>query len=632
MNLQQWVLLVLALAVVAGAVRLWHAHRLDPRGPRAWRLLALLVLQPLLAGALYLTLFPPQRDVDPVALVLLTEGASAADAARADGIVLALPEAGEAGDVPRVPDLATALRRHPGSTRVQVLGAGLTARDRDAARTVSIAFAPPPLTPGIVHLAMPQRVTRGASFAIAGQVEAVAAGNIELRDPAGRRVDAVPLHDDGRFLVRGIAMEAGAARFELRLVDADGATLSQVAAPLWIEAATPPRVLLLAGAPGPETRALRRWLVDAGAQVQARIALGGGLQLGSAPLGEAALAEADLVIADARAWSGLGEGGRVRVLASVRAGMGLLLRADTTLPGASLRGVNGKGFTIAGGAGSAPWALPPARVDDEPALRARLGSGSRDAPFDLEQAQAPLPALARRGWRVQGEQAVAFAPGDGMPPGWWRAEGRGRIGLWTLLDSYVLPLHGRADLYDDIWSPVVATLARARTDNLPVIDAGARVGERISVCGWPPGATVEVADGSVLRPLVDPASGSRSCAGIWPSVDGWHQLRLDDAQRWFHVAAADADEPMRLAALRDATLALAASPSATDAKTDAKTTSASPVRAPGQPGPAWPWFLLWLLLAGLAWWLERSRVGLAASGPVDGGEVPRHPGEHRDPS
>src|SRR5690606_29816428 len=642
-------------SVVAGAVRLWRAHLLDPRGPRAWRLVALLILQPLLAGALYLTLFPPERAVDPAALVLLTEGAGAAEAAGADGIVLALPEAGEAGDVPRVPDLATALRRHPGSTRVQVLGAGLTARDRDAAQAVAISFEPPAPVPGIVRLSLPPRVTRGAMFTVGGQVEGVADGSVELRDPAGRRVDAAPLDDDGRFQVRGIAMEAGPARFELRLVDAEGAPRSQVAAQLWIEAAAPPRVLLLAGAPGPETRALRRWLVDAGAHVQARIALGGGLQLGAAPLDEAAPADADLLTVDARAWSGLGEGGRGRVLAAVRQGMGLLLRADTALPAASLRGVGGPGFTIAGGAGSAPWSLATARVDDEPALRARLGSGSRDAPFDLEQAQAPLPALLRRGWRVQGAQAIPFAPGNEAPPGWWRVEGRGRIGLWALLDSDVLPLHGRADLHDGIWSPVVATLARARTDPLPLIDAGARVGERLSVCGWPAGATIEAPDGKVSQPLADPASGSRRCAGVWPRVEGWHRLRLGDAQRWFHVAADDADAPMRLAALRDATLALAASTSASagastgakaDAGPDPAGASAAPgadaaggmeraspvVPPPGRPGAAWPWFLLWLLLAGLVWWLERSRVGLAAGATANGegeGDA-RHPGGRRD--
>jgi len=639
MTLQQSVLLVLALAVVAGVVRLWRAHRLDPRAPRAWRLFALLAAQPLLASALYLTLFPPQRAVDPAALVLLTEGARAADAARAEGIVLALPEAEDAGAIPRVPDLATALRRHPGTHRVQVLGAGLAARDRDAARAVSIAFAPPPSTPGIVRVSLPPRVGRGAMFPVAGEVDGAVDGSVELRDPAGRRVDALPLGEDGRFELRGIAMEAGAARFELRLVDAEGAALSQVGVPLWIEAGVPPRVLLLAGAPGPETRALRRWLADAGAQVQARIALGGGLQLGAAPLGEAALAEADLLIADARAWSGLGEGGRSRVLAAVRDGMGLLLRADTPLPAATLRGVNGGGFAITGGAGSAPWSLPPARVDDEAALRARLGSGSRDAPFDLEQAQGPLPALARRGWRLQGAQAIAFAPDEGGAPGWWRAEGRGRIGLWTLLDSYVLPLHGRADLYDELWSPVIATLARAGNDSLPVIGAGARVGERMRICGWPAGAVVEMPDGAVLQPLVDPASGSRRCAGIWPRVDGWHRLRLDDAGRWFHVAAADADPSLRLAALRDATLAIAASASG-DANADADAgadagAGAGAMRPPGKPGPAWPWFLLWLLLAGLAWWLERSRVGLAATGAMDGPAdeeaIPRHPGERRDP-
>ncbi|MEG3193325.1 hypothetical protein SNE32_13675 [Lysobacter sp. D1-1-M9] len=31
------------------------------------------------------------------------------------------------------------------------------------------------------------------------------------------------------------------------------------------------------------------------------------------------------------------------------------------------------------------------------------------------------------------------------------------------------------------------------------------------------------------------------------------------------------------------------------------------------PGPRWPWFLAWLLLASAGWWLERSRLGLPRS-------------------
>ncbi len=600
------VALLLALAVAVAALRLWRAHRADPRRPRAWRLALLLVLQPLLAGALYLALFPPQRPLDPATLVVLTEGATSADAAGVEGRLVALPEASIAADA-RVPDLATALRQHPGTTRIRVLGAGLVARDREAARTVLVAFEPPPLPAGLVRLSLPAGVHRGAGFAIAGQVAGVDGGSVALHDPAGRRVDAAGLGEDGRFTVHGVALAAGAARFELRVLDAEGAAVGQVAAPLWIEASAPPRVLLLAGAPGPETRALRRWLVDAGAKVQARIALGGGLQLGAAPLDEAALAGADLVIADARAWAGLGEAGRARVLAAVREGLGLLLRVDTPLPETTLRGLRRPGFAIAGGRGSAPWSLPPARVDDEQALRARMGSGSEDAPFDLEQAQAPPPRLSRRGWRVDGAEAIAFAPGGDVPAGWWRGEGRGRIGLWTLLDSYVLPLHGRADLFDDLWGPALATLARARPDVLPVIDADARVGERLRLCGWPEGAVVEAPDGAVMRPVVDPASGARDCAGFWPRLAGWHRLRLGDAGRGFHVAAADADEGLRLGALREATLALTAIAPATD---DERTAAA----VPRAPGPAWPWFLAWLALAALAWWLERSRLGLGATG------------------
>lgn len=604
MSLQSWVLAVLALAVVAGALRQWLVHRADPSAPRAWRLVALLLAQPLLAGALYLVLFPPVRPLDPATLVVLTRGASAADAARAEGSVLALPEAEQPGAAARVPDLATALRRHPGAARVQVLGAGLEARDRDAARMLAIDFDPPALADGFIELALPHRVGRGEEFAIGGRVEGAADGSVELHDPAGRRVDAAPLDGQGRFLVHGVAMEAGAAHFGLRLLDAEGAAVAQVDAPLWIEPVVPPQVLLLSGAPGPETRALRRWLVDAGATVQARIALGGGLQLGSAPLDAAALAGADLVIVDARSWSGLGEAGRARVLAAVGDGLGLLLRADTPLPAAALRGVAAEDFAIAGGAGTAPWTLPPARVDDEQALRGRMGSGSRDAPFDLEQAQAAPPALARRGWQVRGDAAVAFAPDGQSPPGWWRGHGRGRIGLWTLLDTYLLPLHGRDDLHGRLWSDAVATLARPRAAAVPAMEAHARVGERMTVCDWPAGATVQAPDGSVLEPIVDPASGPRRCAGIWPRVAGWHQLRLEQGERGFHVAAADADPVLRLAELRQATLELAAAPA----------TAAPHGRPPrhGEPGPAWPWCLLWLLVAGATWWLERSRLGLAA--------------------
>ena len=135
MTPQSIVAVLLALAVLAAWLRLWLGHRRDARRPRAWRLAVLVLLQPLLALALHATLFPPASVLAPGELTLLTEGASAGDVPEAarDGLVLALPEARAGGDVARVPDLGTALRQHPGTTRVHVVGAGLVARDRDAA-------------------------------------------------------------------------------------------------------------------------------------------------------------------------------------------------------------------------------------------------------------------------------------------------------------------------------------------------------------------------------------------------------------------------------------------------------------------------------------------------------------------
>ena len=168
---------LLALGVLLAWLRLWGAQRTGT-GARGGRLLALSLLQPLLAASLYLVLFPPARMVEAGALTVLTEGATAADVARAQGLVLALPEAGAVAGATRVPDLASALRAHPGVTRVQVLGAGLVARDRDAAATVALDFDPPPLPPGIAALSLPERSVRGAGVLIAGQVAGVEKGSV----------------------------------------------------------------------------------------------------------------------------------------------------------------------------------------------------------------------------------------------------------------------------------------------------------------------------------------------------------------------------------------------------------------------------------------------------------------------
>src|SRR5690606_30494979 len=113
------------------------------------------------------------------------------------------------------PDLATALRRHPDTSRLQVLGGGLDPRDRDAARGLAVDFEPPPLPRGLVELQAPARAAPGAAFDVHGRVNRAEGGQARLLDPAGQAVDAVELDDSGSFHLRGYVRSPGLVTFAL---------------------------------------------------------------------------------------------------------------------------------------------------------------------------------------------------------------------------------------------------------------------------------------------------------------------------------------------------------------------------------------------------------------------------------
>ena len=604
--------IVLALAASLACLRTWLQWRRQRGTLRAWRVIALLLAQPLFAVLLYFALHPPLRTAPGSGTAtVLTAGTSVHDAlaARDRGPVLALPEAPRIDGIARVPDLGTALRRHPGVRAVRVIGAGLAARDRDAARDAAIVPALSPLPRGLAALDVPARVATGEAFVAAGSVTGVAGGRVELADPAGRRIDAAPLGDDGAFALQGRAFAAGPSRFTLRILDARGAVVETGPVPLWAFDDAAPRVWLLAGAPNPETRALRRWMQDAGHALHAQIALGGGMQLGDRPLPMSAetLSKFDLLVVDARAWTSLGDAGRTRVLQAVDAGLGLLVRADTPMPSAAVRALHAPGFDIGGGGATSAFRLPAPRVADEAALRARLGAGTVDAPVDLEQAGEALPEFMRRAWRVTGDAAVPLASdARGVPLGWWHAHGQGRVGVWTPVDSWRLPLLGRSDLHADLWRAAFAALVRARPLDAARIEGESRVGVRVAICDVREGAAVETPDGEVQPLLPDPQAAG--CAAFWPVQPGWHRLRDGERTQPFHVLATEAWPGMHAAAMREATLRLAARP---------------PTAAGGDAGVAyrtspWPWFLAWLLLAAALWWFERARAGRGGQATATG--------------
>lgn len=596
---------VLALAAMLGIVRLLVRHlRAEPsQRSHAWRIAALVIAQPLCAALLYFALWPPTVPGEAGTLVVVTAGAPRAQLAAGDAAV-ALPEAPARSDVERAPDLATALRRRPGTQRVRVIGAGLELRDLDAASTIAIEFTPPPLPRGLVELAAPARIAAGDEFRISGRAAQLAGGQVELLDPARRPVDRVAIADDGRFMVTGTARGTGGMRFRLRLHDERKRVVEEADVPLQVQEAAPPRVLVLAGAPGPEVKFLRRWLDDAGLPMHAQIAVGGGVQLGDAPisLDAASLSRFDLAIVDERAWSALGEGQRAALEAAVRDGLGLLVRITGPLSAGERGRLRSLGFALDGGRDSVPVKLA-AGTREDAMERARIGPGTQDAPRAHDAAPAEVPPLTRRDARLSASDGVALLrDADGTALGLWRAHGRGRVGVWLLADSFRLVLGGRDDLHAALWSDAVSALARAQAAAEFDIDADARQDRRVALCGVSDGARVITPDGASRALLRDPVTGARACAAFWPTSEGWHLLRSGDRTQAFFVRATDAAPGLRAQALREATLQRAANSQRSMAQADA-------ALAPRHPTARWPWWLAWLLASGALWWLERSRAG-----------------------
>ena len=586
MRPEVWLGIVLLAGAALSITRLLVAHLRSAQGqrPALWRTLALAGLTAASALLLHRTLLPP-TPAGPDTLVVLTANAGGLPVPA--GPVVALPEAdGVPAGATRMPDLATALRRHPDAHALVVLGAGLLPRDRDAVGGRALAYHPAPLQPGLVDIEAPDAVAPGARFTVRGRVSGIEDAQVALFDPAGRIVDTGTVDADGRFGLTGTARGAGATLFDVALQDVAPGAWTRAHVPVVIDADGPMRILLLAGAPNPDVRALRRRAEDAGASLRWRAALGGGAMAGDAPALDATrLAEQDLVLLDARAWDGLGAAARTTLLAAVRDGLGLLVHAPEPPSNALRSWLGSAGLAITAGR-LREWRAD-AGPDDPARLRAWSGPGSDDAPFDPQLAGEAPPAL---GYRPLTGGLPAAGPGaaDMMR---WQALGRGRIGVVTVADSWQLPLAGRADLHGELWSAWAAALARPAGAAVAGFRGEARVGERVALCDLAPGARVAAPDGRAILPVPDPAADG--CAGLWPRAPGWHRVDGGDVL-W--VRGVDDAPGVQAAALQAATRRLAG----------------AGARAQMPPPPAIPavvWFFAWLLVTALLWALHRMRRG-----------------------
>jgi len=568
-----WQIATAAVLALTVAFSMARSGRQTTAGPR-WRRGLLLVLQPACALALYLLLYPPLQSPPGSTLVVLSADAPAVAANPGEEIV-ALPEAPARAGIPMVPDLASALRQRPATIGLRIVGEGLPARDRDAVGAHALAFGPAAVLPGVVGLATPASVAPGNTFAVQGRVAGLPGARVELLDPAGQRMDATTVDTDGRFSLAGQAGVAGDVLDTVRVLDAQGRERDRQPLPLHVARPAALKLWILAGAPQPEWKYLRRWAADAGLSLHTQIAVGEGLQLGDAPLplDAATLDGFDLLWLDERALASLSRGQRQAIVDAARRGLGVLVRLGGPLDAGGRQALAQLGLPMRGGEGTAPLAWP-------------VGQG--------DAAAAPN----RRDFIPADASPVLASDAHATPYAWWRAIGQGRIGVTTLIDSYRLPLSGAAGAHARLWSAQLSQLARARRDDggkleLPVLSWA---GERTSLCGLDAGARVRDPAGHVHALQLDAATAPHACAGYWPSQAGWHVLLANGQSHTFHVRDPAKARAWYRQLSTEATAALV--------RPDG---NASMATAPGQPGSRWPAWWAFIALFALTAWLERRR-------------------------
>jgi len=343
--------------------------------------------------------------------------------------------------------------------------------------------------------------------------------------------------------------------------------------PILVRAGESLTIIVRAGAPDPELKYFRRWAMDAGLEVRSSAGLSTEVTLrdGDTRLTPDALARADLVIIDERAWLALGADEKDALREAVDGGLGLLLR------------VNGQVDAVVAGEWDA-YGYRVSSVDTPQAV-------TLDHRFLTHERNAFTAAPVS----VQTQGAVEMLEADdGDALAWWRAQGRGRVGLWSLTDTYRLLLLGDAARYGTLWADSIAALARPRaTPREPELPALAWLDERAVLCGLSETAQAIAPDGAAIALVVD----GTGCAGYWPTSAGWHQVQSGAGSGVFYVRASGDGEGLRSARNQRATLLLQRP----------ETPVSSLALHRDMPMSRWPLFGLWLLLAGMVWWQERLR-------------------------
>ena len=594
---------LLAFCLLLGFGLMALAWRRPRQRQRAGRMLAVATA----AGALWLTAFPPLRQL-PAAraeAILLTEG-YAPDTLRqlrhqlgAGTPVWTYGSVEKAAKMRPLASLLMLAEQRPALRRLHVLGHGLPVADLPMLGPMAVRQHADAPVAGFATALWPARLALGEVLPVEGTVSLPKSADpawVVLRATgAGRDSVPLPAGGSGAFHLRYQPKMAGLATYELQLRRPGQPPLTE---PVPVEITPPalPTVLLLAATPSFEFTFLKNYLAEAHYPVALRTSVSRGLvqtdfvnqpRLNLAQLTPALLARYAVVVADAATLAALVPAEAQALQAAVRNGrLGLVTLAE---------------------AGPLPRNAP-GRTDFEvlprpAALANQLALAWPEAPGE---ARAPLPAQLRprpnlRPLILGPRQAIAAAS---------RRVGLGAVVVSVVPETFRWGLQGHAAVYASFWN----RLLRAAVPPAPaaaIWQPGTRwphpsqpLTLRLAAGVFPaaPPTVAALAGGPAVRLALrqDTRLPEWSTARFWPGAAGWHQVRgPGSAQFHFYVYP-----PAAWVGPESQARQLALTARTADAAQGAASASTAP-DAVAEPWPAAWFFGLFLLAAGYLWLEEK---------------------------
>lgn len=609
-----WPWIAAGALVTAALLATIEWRRSAPRRPlRA----ALIVVAALALGAIGMRPARSRAISDLTSIVL---AAPAGDAVAPAGADAALPIAESLGAAlvlrDTVPDVAWLRRHHPGLDTLHVVGSGLDAADRTAARGLVVYVHANAPGRGLTQLAWTRAASLGQPVLVAGRIASAPATLVRLEAPGGT-ADSTRTDSLGGFAFEVLPRAAGPHLYVMT-ARADGAAVAETLG-VSVEPRRLPRVLVLETAPSFETRHLKTWLGERGGEVAVRSLVARDayryeyLNRSELPLRRlttAAVSAFDVVVTDGRTLASLSSAERAALkIAIADSGRGLLLRADDV---------------VLGGSGPLPdrdffVAAPAARL-----------AGPAERSSRLTWASRPVPVAS---WSLQDRfatRSVARTP-DGSDVARVAPRGMGRVAITLVREPGRWLLAGDDAAFGEYWTRLLTPLTEGvRLPRWEVAGAGPAVTDAavdlVLVAGDSATRTIITGPDGVSDTVYlsrDPVEPERRRAAWWPREAGWHRIEGGGATLDLHVVGGSSGElatARRIAATRRTAVGNVVRsgrpgdrPTGYPAGGDAIGGPAARVLRPVDPLPA---FVVFVIALAALWLIGGPRGAVAISAPA----------------